>query len=163
MRVVKLVTPELFWSRVQFRGPDGCALYSGPGQVTSSGHVRISVNGRKVYAHRYAYYLTHGTWPLLCCHRCDTPSCVSPKCLYSGTPQDNVRDREARNRRTPHLPKRPHHWSSRLTQQDIDELLEARAVGIRATLLADEYGVSAATIRSVWRRAALDGTLEAAA
>jgi hypothetical protein len=36
-------------------------------------------------------------------------------------------------------------------------------MGIRATVLADEYCVTPETVRSVWRRAALEGALEAAA
>ncbi len=161
--VVKLVTPELFWSRVQFAGPDECAPYVGPGVRTKDGHVRISVNGRKIYAHRYSFLLANGFWPEVCRHACDYPPCANPHHLADGTQADNVADRERRNRRTSRLPRRPTHWSSRLTQQDLDELIEARSMGIRATVLANEYGVSAETVRSVWRRAAAGDGLGAAA
>ncbi len=157
------MTPEVFWSRVVFRGPDECAIYVGPGQVTKSGHIRISVEGKKTYASRYALRLSIGYWPECALHRCDVPACANPNHLYDSNNAQNVRDREARNRRTPYLPKRPDHWSSRLTAQAIAEIIEAREMGIRATVLADEYQVSAETIRSVWRRAALDGAVGAAA
>ncbi len=158
-----LVTPTIFWSRVDFRGPDECAIYIGPGQVTKSGHIRISVAGRKTYSHRYALRLVNGYWPECALHHCDVPACANPAHLYDGDQRQNVRDREERNRRSPYLPRRPQHWSSRLTQRDIDEVIEARALGIRATVLAAEYRVSAETIRSVWRRAALEGALQVAA
>jgi hypothetical protein len=83
--MVRLVTPEIFWSRVDFRGPDDCALYIGPGQVTKSGHIRISVEGKKTYASRYALRLVNGFWPDCALHRCDAPSCVNPNHLYDST------------------------------------------------------------------------------
>jgi hypothetical protein len=43
-----------------------------------------------------------------------------------------------------------------LSQQDIDELIEAKTMGVRATAAAEIYGVSAETVRSVWRRAAIE-------
>ncbi len=137
---------------------NGCELYVGPGVRTASGHIRISVGGSKVYAHRYAYFTTRGAWPEVACHVCDEPRCVATgrnggkSHVYSGTAQTNVADREARNRRSPNLPRRPAHWSSRLSQRDLDELVEARMMGIPAVLLAEEYGVSPSTVRSVWRR-----------
>jgi hypothetical protein len=120
--MVKLVTPEVFWRRVEVRGPDECHLYVGPGTRTRDGHVRISVAGRKEYAHRYAYFLVTGVWPYIACHTCDTPRCVrvdpgGSGHVYNGTPQTNVRDRDERQHRRP--PLRPHHWSSRLSEQDL--------------------------------------------
>lgn len=156
------LTPELFWSRVSFGKPGECALYTGPGVVTSSGHVRISAFGTKHYSHRVAFYFTHGWWPVYVCHECDVPRCQIH--VYAGDAKTNAADRDRRGRRTPFLLRRPEHPASRLTSRDIDELTEARSMGIRATVLAAEYHVSAETIRSVWRRAALvEGALEAAA
>ncbi len=155
---MNLVTPELFWSRVQFAGPDECAPYVGPGVRTKDGHIRISVAGQKIYAHRYSFMLANGFWPEVCRHACDYPPCVNPHHLANGTQADNVADREKRNRRTSRLPRRPQHWSSRLSEKDLAELIEARVLGIRATVLATEYHVSAETIRSVWRRAAREAS-----
>lgn len=169
--MVKLVTPDVFWSRVEVNGPDDCHNYVGPGTRTRDGHIRISVAGRKEYAHRYAFFLVHGVWPYIACHACNNPQCVRVDPVeqavrihvYNGTPQTNNADREAANRRTPYLPRRPRHWSSRLTQQDIDEVILAKAMGIPATGLAEVYNVSAETIRSVWRREALERSTPAAA
>ena len=51
-------------------------------------------------AHRVAWFLVTGRWPseyLL--HRCDNTLCIRPDHCYEGTQQDNVRDREERQRR----------------------------------------------------------------
>ncbi len=161
--MAKVVTPEVFWGRVHFEGPDACAPYVGPGVRTKDGHIRISVAGKKIYVHRYSFMLANGFWPQVCRHTCDFPPCVNPHHLLNGTQADNVADREERGRRTSRLPRRPQHWSSRLTEKDLTELIEARALGIRATVLAAEYRVSAETVRSVWRRASTEAGLGAAA
>jgi hypothetical protein len=147
------VTPEVFLSRVEVRGPDECWHYRGPGVRIASGHIRIAWLGGKQYSHRVAYFLEHGVWPLWCLHSCDRPSCVNPRHLRSGTPQDNVADREARNRRTPRLPRRPDHWSCKLVQRDLDELYECRSMGVRVSVCASEYQISPSTVRAIWRTA----------
>ena len=149
--MTKTVTPEIFWSRVAIGDAAECWDYIGPAVVSPSGHRRVNFGGRRVYAHRLSFLLSHGHWPELACHTCDRPQCVNPSHLYSGSPQDNVADRDRRGRRTPYLPRRPHPWSSRLTQRDLDELAEAKPLGIRVAVLAEEYQVSASTIRAVWR------------
>jgi len=147
------LTADLFWSRVSFGDPGECALYVGPGVETRSGHVRIAAFGTKHYSHRVAFYFTNGWWPEYVCHLCDVPRCQVH--LYAGDAKTNAADRDRKGRRTPFLVRRPEHPASRLTQRDIDELVEARTVGIRAAVLAREYRVSQETIRSVWRRAAI--------
>jgi hypothetical protein len=155
------LTRELFWSRVSFGAPGECALYIGPGVETSSGHVRIAAFGTKHYSHRVAFYFTHGWWPVYVCHECDIPRCQIH--LYAGDAATNAEDRDRRGRRTPFLLRRPEHPASKLTARDIDELIEARAMGIRAATLAQEYCVSQETVRSVWRRAAIHMPIAAAA
>ena len=156
--MTRIVTPELFWQRCKPNENDSCVIYLGPGVRTPDGHIRIAYAGSKVYAHRLAYYLTYGVWPLMACHRCSVPACrrvgFGEDHLYAGTALTNAQDRDRAGRRRP--PLRPAHWSSRVTQADMDELLEARLLGLPAGLLAQEYGISPATVRSVWRRATAD-------
>jgi len=86
-----------FWDRMAPRlvvpalGP--CLEYLGG--RTPLGYGMVTVDGKKVYAHRHAYELTNG--PLapgaLVCHRCDNPACCKPEHLYAGTASDNARDR----------------------------------------------------------------------
>jgi hypothetical protein len=70
------------------------------GNKDKQGYGRISHNYKKVKVHRLAYEV-HYAEPLgdlLCCHKCDNPSCVNPNHLYAGTNADNMRDKVERGR-----------------------------------------------------------------
>jgi hypothetical protein len=62
--------------------------------------VRVSVKGKRIYAHRVALERKLGR-PInpgfLACHHCDWPSCVNPDHLYEGTRLDNAEDRFSRH------------------------------------------------------------------
>lgn len=62
--------------------------------VVGVGHVRLSIEGRRVLAHRLAYETWVGPVPagLWVLHSCDNPKCINPEHLRVGTRSDNVRD-----------------------------------------------------------------------
>lgn len=64
------------------------------------GYGQIKRNGKTLKAHRLSYEHYNGPIKngLFCCHICDNPSCINPDHLFVGTPSDNSRDREAKNR-----------------------------------------------------------------
>jgi hypothetical protein len=87
---------ERFWQRV-FK-TDSCWLWT---LIPSAkGYGRWTVEGRKVFTHRYAWTITNGPIPdfLRVLHTCDNPPCVNPDHLWLGTDADNGRDKKEKGR-----------------------------------------------------------------
>lgn len=155
--MTRTLTPQQFWSRVDVHLDDfnACWLYrdDAPGYRTPTGHIRISVGGGEhQYAHRFAYAASIG--PVdgsQVLHQCDRPTCMAPAHLALGDPGGvrNVAEREYRNRRTPYLLHAPDHHSSRLTQAQADEIRVAHNAGVSVRVLAEEFNVSATTVREI--------------
>lgn len=82
-----------FWARVDRGSPDSCWLWEGP-KTGSQAYGAFCFDSKYVYAHRFAYILHHGEIPdgHVVMHTCDTPHCVNPAHLKSGTQQDNILD-----------------------------------------------------------------------
>lgn len=79
-------------------GDDSCWLWTAV--TNSDGYGNFKLNGTMVKAHRVSYTIFNGPIPhgLHVLHRCDTPSCVRPSHLFSGTHLENMIDREAKGR-----------------------------------------------------------------
>jgi hypothetical protein len=98
-------------------------------------------------AHRVAWSAVHGPIPtgLHVLHRCDNPSCINVEHLFLGTNQDNVADRDSKNRQA-----RQHGSSngrSFLTDEKvrrIKTLLKQGKSSLNA--IAKEYNVCKSTI-----------------
>lgn len=80
-------TAETFWAQV---APSGsCMVWTGGG--TSAGYGQLRWQGRRVYAHRLAFYLREGRWPEpLIRHLCGNRRCVLH--IVEGTAVENMRD-----------------------------------------------------------------------
>lgn len=94
---------DRFWSRVDKNGPvhpvlkTRCWLWIG--SIDKDGYGFMSINHRNVRAHRYAFYLAHGRWPMpMGLHKCDNRPCVRQDHLFEGTLQDNYRDMVSKGR-----------------------------------------------------------------
>jgi hypothetical protein len=94
---VRLGPVERLWANVD-RG-EGCWLRPSP--LTQSGYSVLTVDGRQVRAHRFAWEVSNGR-PVpegLCVlHRCDVRNCIRPDHLWLGTDADNNADMWAKNR-----------------------------------------------------------------
>lgn len=150
VRVAKLHSDpvDLFWSKV--RKSDGCWLWLAGVDKDGYGKFQITLprtglptgvpsKQRHVRAHAFSYELHHGPVPEgnVVMHTCDTPGCVRPDHLLSGTQQDNRADCVNKGR------------VASGTKTNVAKLSEAQAVEIRirgcagesVKKLAKEFGV----------------------
>jgi hypothetical protein len=135
---------RLFWSYVDKSNESGCWLWTGS---TNDGYGRLYIGKRAWLAHRISFVIANGPLPDECeviRHSCDTPLCVNPAHLSSGSIDDNVRDRQEKERQargeTNHFAK--------LTEAQVAEI-RRRYVPYKVTLpmLAAEFGICE---RQVW-------------
>ena len=100
--VLNARTAELFWAKVDKRGPDDCWDWTGC-RTPPKGYGKICVrrDGKQhtYIAHRIAFYLTTGEWPPVVMHKvCDRPCCNNPRHLQAGTFLTNNHDMIAKGR-----------------------------------------------------------------
>lgn len=143
-RVVPVV--ERFWSKVDTSGD--CWVWTGTLLSTGYGVIHLT-STQPVGAHRFSYELAYGpiSKGLCVCHTCDNPPCVRPDHLFLGTHTENMRDKMAKGR---------HHYmrgervnGAKLTEDQVIEIRRRIVHGEPRHDLANEYGVSKATIVDV--------------
>lgn len=128
----------------------GCILWTGY-TVKSNGrdshrYGRLSVNGRKVLAHRHVYEKARGPIPpgMHVLHRCDNPRCVNVEHLFLGTHAENMADMKAKGRATKRAPAPMLGASNPRTKLSAAQVLairSRRAVGEPLSALAAAFGV----------------------
>lgn len=96
---------DRFWRHVDKDGPvpahcpeiGPCWIWTQ--YLTSEGYGRSFAQGRRIDAHRVAFFLANGRWAAPCtCHRCDNRACVRPDHLFEGSYSDNNRDTSMKGR-----------------------------------------------------------------
>lgn len=145
-----------FWALVERRGYDECwpwlgAKRKGYGTFKLSPGDLGSEKRRDVYAHRVAFFLVHGRWPVpQGLHGCDNPVCCNAENsehIHEGTPALNMQEKYQRGRAV--------HPAGEQSARAV--LTDAQAVAIRTRrgepqrLLAAEFGVSQITVSRVQR------------
>lgn len=97
-----------FWDKVDKNGPvirpelGPCWVWLGTKWRFGYGrlsYLHPSGSHRYHAAHRFSWFLRHGSWPAECaCHKCDNPECVNPDHLFDASLSANNADKFAKGR-----------------------------------------------------------------
>ncbi len=151
---------------------NGCRLWAG--SAGNSGYGKFWLNGKHESAHRVAFAIAHGRWPVdVARHTCDTRLCCNSNHLIEGSYRDNTADciaRGGRATREAYTPRTIHrgasHYSrshpekvlrgervgtSKLTAEQVADIRAARLQGVRLKVLAARYGVTESNISQIAR------------
>lgn len=137
----------VFWNLLD-RRPDGCWVW--PRMKTTKGYGALSIKGRMVRAHRYAFSLAHGPIPdgKLVCHSCDNRPCCNPSHLWLGTVAENNADarQKGRVKGPPGSDLRGQkHPLSKLSDIERDHLRNDQRNGMSYRAIAKKFGISQPT------------------
>jgi lambda repressor-like predicted transcriptional regulator len=132
-----------FWAQVQKGSPIDCWLWQAA--INSEGYGQFSFGGRLRGAHVVATLLS-GCGPCeVVRHICNTPACVNPNHLLTGTTLDNVQHRVACGRSA-------HGEGNGRSKLTADQVKLIRQADLPIATLARQYGVDPKTIRSILTR-----------
>ncbi len=146
-----MTTPllERFWRNV--KKTEACWIWTAFTDRDGYGYFSTK-KGTQVKAHRLAYELyTKSRIPdgLLCCHKCDTPSCVRFDHLFLGTNKDNLADAASKMRM--HIGEQ--HGQSKLTETKV---LKIRDLYIKKQMsqnaIAEDFGICQTQVSRLIRR-----------
>lgn len=127
--------------------PSGCWEWSGYRNYDGYGKYR------QKSAHRVSFERFKGPIPegMHVCHSCDNPPCVNPDHLWLGTREDNMRDRDQKNR--------INRWNGRrrgaanpcakLTAEQVEEIRSLRGQATQAEI-GKRFGVCRNTIYHIY-------------
>ena len=130
---------------------EGCWLWTGSVSGGWYGQIQSGPRGgRPLLAHRLSYELHVGPIPdgLYVLHRCDNGLCVNPDHLFLGTHDDNMHDRDTKNR----VAHGERHCNARLTEDQVKSIRRRSAAGDSDETIAKEFGISTWNVRHIVKR-----------
>jgi hypothetical protein len=162
---------EAFRAALLSGEPDGCWIET-PGPLDTpcwlwslpcEEYGYLSVDGKQVGAHRFAFETVNGPLGKLCAlHRCDVRRCVRPSHLFAGSKGDNIRDAKAKGRTVTNeawhaahngTMLRDHVWraahDAKLTDEQVFEIYKRRDAGEQNQRIANDLRVSEALVSNV--------------
>lgn len=125
---------ERFWRRVL--KTDGCWLWTGA--VDKDGYGIFHYHYKKCRPHRVAFQWERGDYAGVIRHSCDTPACVRPSHLQSGSQKDNIADCISRNR----FVYGDRNGRAKLSDEAITQIRASLSSGQSHRSIAKRYGVT---------------------
>lgn len=129
-----------------------CILHKQKGNKDGYASTNRKVNGvlRNFLLHRVKFCDFHNIHPdkitgLVIRHTCDNTRCINPLHLISGTPADNAKDRDERNRTA----KGENSGAAKLTWVVVRSLRQMSSEGLSYAAISRKTGVNASTVRQV--------------
>ena len=116
-------------------------------RTDSDGYSKCQRNGYRLNVHRWVYMQYHNIsklpFDVKIRHICDTPSCINPSHLLSGSNEDNAQDMIKRGRNI----RGGNCYNSKLTEKEVLEIRES--VGVTLLILSQKYNVSESLISGI--------------
>lgn len=142
---------QRFWSKVDRKGDEECWPWTGTRLPNGYGRFRISNPRSTPLAHRVAYRIAHGRFPveLQVHHHCDDPGCVNPRHLWLGDQRANVWDARRKGRRGD---VGASNNRAVLSRSEVVEIRKIAAAGVSQSRIAEIYGVSQQNVSAIVRR-----------
>lgn len=133
---------DRFWNYVDMRGKDQC--WGWTGTANERGYGVLSVGDRNRAANRIAWLIHKGPIPdgMFVCHTCDNPPCTNPDHLFLGTAKENIQDMVSKGRGA----FGESSGTSKLSLEDVKEIIRRRASGEMIKSIAASYGVYSSCI-----------------
>lgn len=103
-----------------------------------------------MYAHRVAFFVTHGYWPEVGRHSCDFRRCCNPAHILDGTVADNNWDKVNRGRHN--SPNGERASFAKLTEDQVREVRMRFSRGEMRSDLAREYGITHRAVSMICNR-----------
>jgi hypothetical protein len=145
IRKCSLTPEQLFWSKVDKNGPDGC--WNWTDYKDKWGYGDLKFKGRHLQSHRISWMLLMGDpGKLDVLHKCHNTSCCNPDHLYLGTDLENARDRleAGRYARGERCPRR------KISEAQAREILSLKGTG-PAWPIAKRFGLHPGAVHAIWR------------
>ena len=113
----------------------------------TNGYPLVRRNGAKqTHLHRYVYELLVKPIEdgLDLCHDCDNRKCINPSCMFEGTHQDNMKDRDMKGRGYDRRGEK--HGRAKLTTSDVVQMRMFYKLGVPRSSMAKLHGVRWGTV-----------------
>jgi hypothetical protein len=149
MEMVGDLLKQRFLEKVESGLPNECWNWTASTTGKGYGQIKIPSTRKQAYSHRLAYELAYGEIPKgkMVLHSCDNPRCCNPAHLSVGTCKDNLQDMVRKGR---HL-FGERNAVSKLTEIEVERILDLAKAGVTQMLIARGFNVSQAEVNRIIR------------